>query len=1175
MSRSAPSIRRRLNVLVLGSVLFTTLPVAGLFAWSETTRHAQARWTQMKTAADVLAGSSVDAVVADDPTRAFAAIRAVSRTPGIIYARVETFVLDGNAHLLAENGTGSRLRNDVRLSAETPNPSVFALVMTQSIEVAAPITYDGRRIGQVVVVHKAKGIAADLLRSIGAIFGIAAGALALALIAARRLQTAMTEPLTQLTASVAAISAKSDFSQRVTVRSRDEVGRLVEGVNTMLDAIGQRDATIQAQVRGLESEVAARTADYIQARDEAQDANAAKSDFLATMSHEIRTPMNGVMVMAELLAAETLPAKARRHAQTIVKSGRSLLAVINDILDFSKIEAGKLEVEQVDVDILDLTDDIIALFQAKAREKGLELVVAAHPLAPRIVVADPVRLGQVLSNLISNALKFTEKGFVVVQIEPGDLNAAEHSWKLSVRDSGIGIAADKLPGIFAAFTQEDQTTTRRFGGTGLGLSIAKRLVEAMGGAITVASQPGRGTRFQAVLPAGNNPATCAPPRLAEPVPVALRVAGQYTRAALARRLEAAGIVLTEDGPRAVIADSAHRDSGDVAPIRLILLADPDDNQAEALVRQGRAACILSAPVRHRDLDSLIERLRDSQPLAIDDADTPVHGIAVHYSAARVLVVDDAEVNREVAVEALSRFGITADTANDGAEALERLDHEDYDLVLMDGSMPVMDGFEATRRLRIREATSSADATPVIALTAHVVGHAANLWREAGMDGVLHKPFTLKDLGEILHQWLPAALAAEALDDMRGSDHGHDQAHDPDNLQPLVTVDEALFDAEVAGPLFDGLGTERDAFVRRIIGLYRSHAPDCVTQMMAARSEGDDEAVARAAHALKSMSLNLGARAVSEATAAIERAVRETGRKISADEVANTRALLEATLVRLDDLTEGGARITMVLQDPEAIMLRELKEAVAAGAFEMKYQPIFDRNGLVAISAEALVRWNRSDGLHIGPDVFIPLAERSGLICEIGAIARRKVLGEAAGWGAIPVAINVSPLELNQPDFVVDLKRLLAETGYDPSRLVLEVTETAFLAEPDRVRLIFSELHDLGIKLALDDFGVGYSSLTALHRFPFDKIKIDAEFVQALDGERRTALEALAIIQAVTGIGRAFGMQVVAEGIETASQHAHLKAAGVHAMQGWLFGKPMSAAGFGALLTVAHDQRLAG
>lgn len=254
----------------------------------------------------------------------------------------------------------------------------------------------------------------------------------------------------------------------------------------------------------------------------------------------------------------------------------------------------------------------------------------------------------------------------------------------------------------------------------------------------------------------------------------------------------------------------------------------------------------------------------------------------------------------------------------------------------------------------------------------------------------------------------------------------------------------------------------------------------------------------------------------------------------------------------------------VQDDPEAALIREIEAGIEAGAFEMEYQPIYDRTGTEVVSAEALMRWRRGDRAPIGPAVFIPVAERAGLITRLGTFARRRVLETAANW-AVPVAINVSPIELDKPGFVAGVRALLDETGFDAKHLILEVTETAFLGDPDRVRQLFNDLRAMGIKLALDDFGVGYSSLTALHRFPFDKIKIDREFVMALDGEPRAALEALAIIQAVTGIGRAFGMQVTAEGIETASQHSHLKAAGVHTMQGYLFGKAMPANAFSNLI----------
>lgn len=1126
--RRQPGFHSRLNRLVIGCVLLACLPVAALFVVNEAHRYGETRWSTLKAAADVLASSASESVETGDAQGAFRALRAVTRTPGIVYARVETA-----QGVLAETGAGVRLKSDVSIEDKGRTPSLSHLLTTGSIEIRSPIRHEGRTLGHVVVVHKASGLSAGLLSTLAGIGLMAVAAAAIALLVANRLQRRLVKPLTDLTETLATVTQSGQFT-RVETEAEDEVRTLVDGFNLMAEAIDKRDRQIEAHVQHLEDEVAARTEDYRLARDEANAANAAKSEFLATMSHEIRTPMNGVMVMAELLASESLPPKARRHADTIVRSGRNLLSVINDILDFSKIEAGRMDVEISDVDVVDLIDEVVALFHDRARDKGLELVAFVHPDAPRLVPADTVRLGQVIANLVSNAVKFTERGRVTLKLLPD--RHPEH-WRLVVSDTGIGIAADKLDSVFGAFTQEDQTTTRRFGGTGLGLSIAKRLVEAMHGAIAVSSEQGKGTSFHVRLPRQADAPTAAPPRLTAPARLHLAVAAPALAHALKVRLEAAGFTLSAEAPHLILADADHRESLATEAAPLVLLADIRDAEAELWREDGRCAAVLGLPLRHSDLDRLITAFAEGAPLHVDASDTPA-AVGVHYPAARVLVADDAEVNLEVARESLSRFGIACVTAANGAEALRQMGTQAFDLVLMDGSMPDMDGFEATRRWRADEGDAH---LPIVALTAHVVGKAAEEWRAAGMDAVLHKPFTLAALGEVLNRFLPhlAVTVEEPAAEMPMPD-----------TTPLAA-------GEWLGPGFTALLKEAAPFRDRVVELYRSHAPVTLKTLVAALKDEDAHQVSSAAHALRSMSLNLGARRLADLAGSIEALARQTPPDLRLGDGEALTDALAATLAEMAQRLPSPVSVAVpTFTDEDATLLRRLDAVLAHGRLDVVYQPIYDRLGESIISAECLVRWPAEDPNPVTPALFVPLAERSGRIIGIGKRVREIVFADARRLGDLPLAINVSPVELDQPEFEAGLLASVREAGLHPSRFVIEVTETAILGDPERINRLFERLRAHGFRLALDDFGVGYSSLTALHRHPFDKIKIDQEFVRGLDGEARKALEALAIIQAVSGIGRAFGMQVVAEGVETTTQHQHLKAAGVHAMQGYLFSRPL-------------------
>ncbi|WP_313953694.1 ATP-binding protein, partial [Accumulibacter sp.] len=306
---------------------------------------------------------------------------------------------------------------------------------------------------------------------------------------------AIMAPISALVGAMAKVSRDSDYSLRAPVESRDEIGKLAQGFNIMLEQIEHRDRRLAAHSDELEKEIAARTAELRLARDRAEAGNRAKSDFLANMSHEIRTPMNGILGMAELLRGTPLSAQQRRFADAVHQSGQHLLSIVNDILDFSKIEAGKLELERINFDLRQLVEDVAYLFAQLADGKGVEIVCSVPHDLPVAVIGDPVRVRQIMTNLVSNAVKFTSHGEVLIAVTRLDETPRQGRFRVEVQDSGIGIDAEAQARLFRAFGQADSSTTRRFGGSGLGLAIAKRLVEMMGGQIGLRSAAGRGTTF--------------------------------------------------------------------------------------------------------------------------------------------------------------------------------------------------------------------------------------------------------------------------------------------------------------------------------------------------------------------------------------------------------------------------------------------------------------------------------------------------------------------------------------------------------------------------------------------------------------------------------------------------------------------------------------------------------
>jgi two-component system, NarL family, sensor histidine kinase BarA len=1098
------TIGRRLVLLVLSALAASFVTTAVLSTVIEARRQADLEAERLTQAARVIGSLSAEAVRERDRRGAFEGVRSIRQMPDVTYARIET----PDGAVLAETGGGLRLARDAQVR-EGERSSLWAILTTDSLEARAPVISRGEQVGEIVLFSRAPGVRERILFALWISLAGAGVALMAGLAVALRLARRISGPVVALAAHMGKVQATHDYTQAADIRADGEVADLVKGFNAMLSGVRERDARIARQVETLEEEVAARTVDLARAKDAAESANAAKSDFLAVMSHEIRTPLNGILALSDMLTRADLPARQRRHADVIAKSGRSLLGVINDILDFSKVEAGKMDLEILPVDLAEVAEDVASLFLERARGKGLDLAVYVDPRLPQ-VLADSVRLRQVISNLVNNAIKFTETGGVLIRVDADP--AAPGHVLIAVEDTGPGIPAERLPTLFEAFTQADQSTTRRYGGTGLGLAICDRLVRAMDGEWRLGSEVGRGSRFafSAPLPAAGE---------VQPVvdlfglTVAVGDVGATSAEAISLYLESLG------APRAEAADArlvlgptpaltAHR------AVR-IALDDEADTTADA---------VLPRPLRRADLMTVLEQVSHGRAPRLDSVRSQVADDLPRFPGARVLVVDDSDVNREVAAETLSQLDVEVTLAESGEAAIELMRAEAFDLVFMDGSMPGLDGFETTARIRAEEREAGRPRAAILALTAHVIGAGADAWREAGMDGVVHKPFTVRDLAGALQR----TCGDKAVSTLEPAAPG----------APQADADATLFDHQVRAEL-DAIALRKPEFLDRVQGLYRANAPLRADEIDAALLAGDMDALARAAHALKSMSLSIGARAVATAASTVEAGARENRAGLHAV-VEDLRHALELTWTALFGDTP--------VRDP---FETQFEEALTNGGLRLVYQPIVDRNAGPCGKVEALIRWDHPERGPLGPDAFLPCIARAALGPRLTDFVMRSAMRDLADLEHLSVAVNVFPEEFQEPGFADRVRDALMTEGFDPQRLEIEVTETAML-DMKRSALAIAELKALGVRAALDDFGTGFTSFQALKDLPFDTLKIDRSFVQDCLSSTASA----AIIHAVIGVGRALGVKVVCEGVETAEQAAFLRTAGVHYLQGYHFHRPM-------------------